>query len=158
MIVAWLSIAWPLSVPNSRINRDSSLINKSAGILGLIYSLNSDYKIILGDRSLRVWLARSETESKKSFYSKTKKMLRITSKTPISRSFSSSFAVLHKLTVRDALNTAMSEEMTRDSSVYLLGEEVAQYNGAYKISKVLQISLSLPTWRLNSSHFIKSLY
>lgn len=39
------------------------------------------------------------------------------------------------LTVRDALNQAMDEEMTRDPKVYILGEEVAQYNGAYKITK-----------------------
>jgi pyruvate dehydrogenase E1 component beta subunit len=39
------------------------------------------------------------------------------------------------LTLRDALNEAMSEEMRRDESVFLLGEEVAQYNGAYKVSK-----------------------
>ncbi|KAJ3141926.1 pyruvate dehydrogenase E1, beta subunit [Physocladia obscura] len=41
------------------------------------------------------------------------------------------------LTVRDALNQAMDEEMTRDETVYILGEEVAQYNGAYKVSKGL---------------------
>jgi pyruvate dehydrogenase E1 component beta subunit len=39
------------------------------------------------------------------------------------------------LTLRDALNEAMSEEMRRDETVFLLGEEVAQYNGAYKVSK-----------------------
>ena len=36
---------------------------------------------------------------------------------------------------RDALCEAMSEEMRADQKVFLLGEEVAQYNGAYKISK-----------------------
>jgi pyruvate dehydrogenase E1 component beta subunit len=36
---------------------------------------------------------------------------------------------------REAIAEAMSEEMRRDESVYLLGEEVAQYNGAYKASK-----------------------
>ena len=36
---------------------------------------------------------------------------------------------------REALREAMSEEMRRDESVFLLGEEVAQYNGAYKVSK-----------------------
>ena len=36
---------------------------------------------------------------------------------------------------RDALNQAMTEEMERDTSVYLLGEEVAQYDGAYKVSQ-----------------------
>ncbi len=37
--------------------------------------------------------------------------------------------------MRDALNEAMSEEMRRDESVFLMGEEVAQYNGAYKVSR-----------------------
>jgi len=41
------------------------------------------------------------------------------------------------LTVREALNSAMDEEMARDEEVFLLGEEVAQYNGAYNISKGL---------------------
>ncbi|KAJ3230499.1 hypothetical protein HDU77_001321, partial [Chytriomyces hyalinus] len=43
----------------------------------------------------------------------------------------------HTMTVREALNQAMDEEMSRDETVFLLGEEVAQYNGAYKISKGL---------------------
>lgn len=38
-------------------------------------------------------------------------------------------------TIREALCEAMSEEMRRDDSVFLMGEEVAQYNGAYKVSK-----------------------
>lgn len=37
--------------------------------------------------------------------------------------------------VRDALRAAMSEEMRRDNNVFLLGEEVAEYDGAYKVSK-----------------------
>ena len=40
-----------------------------------------------------------------------------------------------ELTLRDALNEAMSEEMRRDETVFLMGEEVAEYNGAYKVSK-----------------------
>jgi pyruvate dehydrogenase E1 component beta subunit len=40
-----------------------------------------------------------------------------------------------KLALRDALNEAMSEEMRRDERVFLMGEEVAEYNGAYKVSK-----------------------
>jgi pyruvate dehydrogenase E1 component subunit beta len=40
-----------------------------------------------------------------------------------------------KITLRDALNEAMSEEMRRDESVFLMGEEVAQYNGAYKVRR-----------------------
>ena len=40
-------------------------------------------------------------------------------------------------TVRDALRDAMAEEMRRDGDVFLMGEEVAQYQGAYKISQGL---------------------
>lgn len=40
-----------------------------------------------------------------------------------------------QLTVRDALNQAMDEEMERDERVFILGEEVAQYDGAYKVYK-----------------------
>jgi pyruvate dehydrogenase E1 component beta subunit len=40
-----------------------------------------------------------------------------------------------KLALRDAINEAMSEEMRRDELVFLMGEEVAEYNGAYKVSK-----------------------
>lgn len=36
---------------------------------------------------------------------------------------------------REALNEAMSEEMRRDPDIFLMGEEVAEYNGAYKVSK-----------------------
>lgn len=36
---------------------------------------------------------------------------------------------------REALNEAMSEEMRRDPNVFLMGEEVAEYDGAYKVSK-----------------------
>ena len=42
-----------------------------------------------------------------------------------------------QLTVREALRDAMAEEMRRDPSVLLLGEEVAQYQGAYKVSQGL---------------------
>lgn len=41
------------------------------------------------------------------------------------------------MTVREALNQAMAEEMRRDESVFLMGEEVAQYQGAYKVSQGL---------------------
>jgi len=40
-----------------------------------------------------------------------------------------------ELALRDALNEAMCEEMRRDERVFLMGEEVAEYNGAYKVSK-----------------------
>ncbi len=39
--------------------------------------------------------------------------------------------------MRDALNQAMDEEMERDERVFILGEEVAQYDGAYKVSRGL---------------------
>jgi pyruvate dehydrogenase E1 component beta subunit len=39
------------------------------------------------------------------------------------------------ITMREALNQAMKEEMRRDPSVFLLGEEVGQYQGAYKVTQ-----------------------
>ncbi len=39
------------------------------------------------------------------------------------------------LSFREALNQAMTEEMERDDRVFLMGEEVAQYDGAYKVSQ-----------------------
>ena len=36
---------------------------------------------------------------------------------------------------REAICEAMSEEMRRDESIYLMGEEVAEYNGAYKVTQ-----------------------
>lgn len=41
------------------------------------------------------------------------------------------------ITFRDALNQALREEMARDDRVFLMGEEVAEYQGAYKVSKGL---------------------
>ena len=40
-------------------------------------------------------------------------------------------------TVRDALNEALAEELESNDKVFILGEEVAQYNGAYKVTKGL---------------------
>jgi len=56
-----------------------------------------------------------------------------------SRSLSTTPAVanLKPLTVRDALNQALDEELARDDRVFLMGEEVAQYDGAYKVSRGL---------------------
>ncbi len=42
-----------------------------------------------------------------------------------------------KITVRDALRDAMAEEMRADDRVFLMGEEVAEYQGAYKVSREL---------------------
>ena len=46
-------------------------------------------------------------------------------------------ATLRKLTVREALREAMAEEMRLNQQVYVMGEEVAEYNGAYKITQGL---------------------
>ncbi len=48
-----------------------------------------------------------------------------------------SFTDTAEITVRDALRDAMAEEMRRDKNVYLMGEEVAEYQGAYKVSQGL---------------------
>ncbi|KAL1926839.1 hypothetical protein VTP01DRAFT_5485 [Rhizomucor pusillus] len=53
----------------------------------------------------------------------------------VQQRFSSSGPV--EMTVRDALNQALEEELLRDEKVFILGEEVAQYNGAYKVTKGL---------------------
>ena len=42
-----------------------------------------------------------------------------------------------KITVREALNKALDEELARNSNVFVMGEEVAYYHGAYKITKGL---------------------
>lgn len=42
---------------------------------------------------------------------------------------------MREIQFREALREAMTEEMRRDTSIYLMGEEVAEYNGAYKVSQ-----------------------
>jgi pyruvate dehydrogenase E1 component beta subunit len=42
---------------------------------------------------------------------------------------------MREIQFREALNEAMCEEMRKDENIFLLGEEVAEYNGAYKVSK-----------------------
>lgn len=42
---------------------------------------------------------------------------------------------MREIAIREALREAMSEEMRRDENVFLMGEEVAEYNGAYKVSQ-----------------------
>ncbi len=44
---------------------------------------------------------------------------------------------MREIAYRDALNEALAEEMERDERVFLIGEEVAEYNGAYKVSRGL---------------------
>jgi len=56
---------------------------------------------------------------------------------PVAYSHRNFSAGSKEITVRQALNTALDEEMARDSKVFVIGEEVAQYNGAYKITEGL---------------------
>src|SRR2546430_10321640 len=42
-----------------------------------------------------------------------------------------------EMTMRDALNQALREELARDEAVFLMGEEVAEYQGAYKVTRGL---------------------
>ena len=54
---------------------------------------------------------------------------------PVFREPESLGGPVREIEFRDAIREAMSEEMRRDKRVFLLGEEVAQYDGAYKVSK-----------------------
>ena len=56
---------------------------------------------------------------------------------PSAISFEKTYSKFVKLTVREALRDAMAEEMRRDPLVFLMGEEVAEYQGAYKVSQGL---------------------
>jgi len=49
------------------------------------------------------------------------------------RCLSSGAVASQEMTVRDALNSAMDEELARDEKVFIIGEEVAEYDGAYKV-------------------------
>ncbi|HKG08336.1 MAG TPA: alpha-ketoacid dehydrogenase subunit beta, partial [Pedobacter sp.] len=42
---------------------------------------------------------------------------------------------MREIQFREALREALSEEMRKNENVFLMGEEVAQYNGAYKVSQ-----------------------
>src|SRR4029078_6974759 len=50
---------------------------------------------------------------------------------------------MRQIAFREALREAMSEEMRRDDRVFLMGEEVAEYNGAYKVSQVRLVEFDL---------------
>ncbi|KAH7010020.1 thiamine diphosphate-binding protein [Ilyonectria destructans] len=53
------------------------------------------------------------------------------------RSYADNASGVKEYTVRDALNEALAEELEANEKVFILGEEVAQYNGAYKVTKGL---------------------
>lgn len=68
----------------------------------------------------------------------TSNMLTLASRVLNRRAFSINKTLCAKqMTVRDALNSALDEEMERDERVFILGEEVAQYDGAYKVTRGL---------------------
>jgi pyruvate dehydrogenase E1 component beta subunit len=56
-----------------------------------------------------------------------------------------------EITYRQALNDAHREEMERDESVFLLGEEVGEYDGAYKVSKGLLDHFDGNEWRVRDT-------
>lgn len=43
----------------------------------------------------------------------------------------------NKITIREAINRALEQEMRRDKNIFIIGEEVGQYQGAYKVTKGL---------------------
>ena len=57
-----------------------------------------------------------------------------TSRLSWSRSLMTGTLLTQDMTCRDALNSAMDEEIERDDKVFIIGEEVAEYDGAYKVS------------------------
>lgn len=93
--------------------------------------------------SSSVLLPRSSTtQSSTSIVRTAQEAVRLSAVSSVSNSkrHASSDSKPQEMTVRDALNSAMEEEMLRDDKVFILGEEVARYNGAYKVS-----SLQLPS-------------
>lgn len=66
------------------------------------------------------------------------------------------------VTVRDALKMAMDEELSRDENIFLIGEEVAQYDGAYKVMEFVclfvlkfYLHLSLTTYKVTKGLYEK---
>ncbi|CAH0559449.1 unnamed protein product [Brassicogethes aeneus] len=88
----------------------------------------------------QIWVAGQEQQKMASITS-SKTLLNLANlnlRNVARRSLSTSNVVATKqMTVRDALNSALDEEIERDERVFLMGEEVAQYDGAYKVSRGL---------------------
>ena len=53
------------------------------------------------------------------------------------RKFSTTQEAGSKITIREAINRALEQEMRRDKNIFIIGEEVGQYQGAYKVTKGL---------------------
>ena len=60
-----------------------------------------------------------------------------------------------EITMREALNDAISEEMELDGDVFLLGEEVAEYDGAYKVTQGLLNKFGSEFWTEELSFPVK---
>ena len=58
------------------------------------------------------------------------------------------------MTVREALRDAMAEEMRRDQDVFVMGEEVAEYQGAYKVTQGLLQEFGRGPGRRHADHRI----
>ena len=56
------------------------------------------------------------------------------------------------MTVREALRDAMAEEMRRDDNVFVMGEEVAEYQGAYKVTQGLLQEFGRPARDRHADH------
>ena len=56
------------------------------------------------------------------------------------------------MTMREALRDAMAEEMRRDENVFVIGEEVAEYQGAYKVTQGLLQEFGRPSRRRHADH------
>ena len=88
-------------------------------------------------RLLQAWTARhAAASSLPLLQAATSALIRLPSHPP-ARFRSSSTGDKQSVTVREALNAALDQAMERDPNVCILGEEVAQYQGAYKITKGL---------------------
>ena len=61
---------------------------------------------------------------------------------------------LVSMTVREALRDAMAEEMRRDERVFVMGEEVAEYQGAYKVTQNLLQEFGRQARRRHADHRI----
>ena len=97
------------------------------------------------------------------YFSLREVMISIVSRTLSRRALSVSVPLQKQVFVRDALNMAMDEEMAKDDGVVLIGEEVAQYDGAYKVSRGLwrkygdKRVIDTPITEVNSLLFIRNL-
>ena len=56
------------------------------------------------------------------------------------------------MTMREALRDAMAEEMRRDKDVFVMGEEVAEYQGAYKVTQGLLQEFGAKTGHRHTDH------